>query len=139
MRNIAYISILLYLFNTGGAEKLVSDQRLWYYKATGQAGRAPSVGDGRSDTIVYGKLDHGASSWTLRPRVRVEERRLPSGDSELRLVDEQGNTGPVVTLDRRLRPVAWLGTSREVFLAQFGRCLWIRGLPGASSYPPIGC
>jgi alpha-L-fucosidase len=29
----------------------------------------------------------------------VEERRLPSGDSELRLVDEQGNTGPVVTLD----------------------------------------
>jgi len=99
MRNIAYISILLYLFNTGGAEKLVSDQRLWYYKATGQAGRAPSVGDGRSDTIVYGKLDHGASSWTLRPRVRVEERRLPSGDSELRLVDEQGNTGPVVTLD----------------------------------------
>lgn len=59
MRNIAYISILLYLFNTGGAEKLVSDQRLWYYKATGQAGRAPSVGDGRSDTIVYGKLDLG--------------------------------------------------------------------------------
>jgi len=99
MKNLAYISILLYLFISGGAEKLVSDQRLWYYKAAGQAGKATCVGDGRLDTVVYGKLDQGASSRTLRPRVRVEERRLPGGDSELRLVDAQGSTGPAVTLD----------------------------------------
>ena len=99
MRNIAYISIQLFFFVTVGAENPVTDQKLWYYKATGQAERAPSAGYGRSDTIVYSTLEHGASSWTLRPRVHVEEQRLPKGHRELRLVDAQGNAGPVVTLD----------------------------------------
>jgi hypothetical protein len=99
MRNIAYISILLFFLVTIGAENPVTDQKLWYYKATGQAERAPSAGYGRSDTIVYSTLEHGASSWTLRPRVHLEEQRLPKGHSELRLVDAQGNAGPLVTLD----------------------------------------